>query len=50
MTLVDTDVRGTAENQNEVAVKALGQSSQRRAVFREIHSGKKRVKTVAEIA
>jgi hypothetical protein len=50
MTLAVTDVRGTAENQIEVAAKALGQSSHRRAVFREIHSGKRRVKTVAEIA
>jgi TIR domain len=32
------------------AAKAIGQSSQRRAVFREIHSSKKRIKTVGEIA
>jgi hypothetical protein len=50
MTVATTDVRGTAEHQIEVAAKALGGSSQRRAVFREIHSGKKRIKTIAEIA
>lgn len=50
MTIATTDVRGTAEHQIEVAAKALGGSSQRRAVFREIHSGKKRTKTIAEIA
>src|SRR6266478_6793271 len=50
MSLDVTDVRGTAEQQIEVAAHALGQSSQRRAVFREIHSGKRRIKTVAEIA
>jgi hypothetical protein len=50
VTIATTDVRGTAEHQIEVAAKALGGSSQRRAVFREIHSGKKRTKTIAEIA
>ncbi len=50
MTLAVTDVRGGAEHQKDEAAKALGQSSQRRAVFREIHSGKKRIKTVQEIA
>src|SRR5437773_465109 len=49
MTLHVAD-RGTAEHQIEVAAKALGGSSQRRAVFRAIHSGKKRTKTIAEIA
>jgi hypothetical protein len=32
------------------AANALGQSSHRRVIFREIHSGKKRIKTVQEIA
>jgi hypothetical protein len=50
MTLAVTDVRGTAEHQIAQAAKALGQSSQRHAIFRAIHSGKKRVKTVQEIA
>jgi TIR domain-containing protein len=50
MTIAVTDVRGTADHQIAVAAQALGQSSQRRAVFREIHSGKKRIKTVEEIA
>jgi hypothetical protein len=50
MTVAVTDVRGTAQHQIAVAAQALGQSSQRRAVFREIHSGKRRIKTVAEIA
>ena len=50
MILAVTDVRGTAEHQIAEAARALGQSSHRRAVFREIHSGKKRIKTVAEIA
>jgi hypothetical protein len=50
VTLAVTDVRGTAEHQIAEAARALGQSSHRRAVFREIHSGKKRIKTVAEIA
>jgi hypothetical protein len=50
MTLPVTDVRGTAESQIAEAAKALGQSSQRRAVFREIHTGRKRKKTASEIA
>jgi hypothetical protein len=50
MALPVTDVRGTAEHQILEAARALGQSSQRRAVFREIHTGKKRIKTVQEIA
>jgi hypothetical protein len=50
VTIATTDVRGTAEHQIQVAADALGQASQRRAVFREIHRGKKRVKTVEEIA
>jgi hypothetical protein len=50
MTLAVTDVRGTAEHQISEAAKALGQSSQRRAVFREIHSGKRRTKTATAIA
>jgi hypothetical protein len=45
-----TDVRATAEHQIAEAAKALGQSSQRYAIFRVLHSGKKRVKTVQEIA
>jgi len=45
-----TDVRGTAEHQIAEAASALGRSPQRIAVFREIHSGKKRVKTATEIA
>jgi len=48
--LAVTDVRGTAEHQIAEAARALGQSSHRQAVFREVHSGKKRIKTVAEIA
>ncbi len=50
MTTATTDVRGTAEHQIHVAAEALGQASQRRAIFREIHRGKKRIKTVEEIA
>jgi hypothetical protein len=50
VTIATTDVRGTAEHQIHVAAEALGQASQRRAVFREIHRGKKRIKTVEEIA
>src|SRR5688572_5625260 len=50
MTLAVTDVRSGGERQIEQAAKALGESSHRRAVFREIHSGKKRIKTVQEIA
>lgn len=50
MTLAVTDVRSGGERQIEQAAKALGQSSHRRAVFRELHSGKKRIKTVQEIA
>ena len=50
MTIATTDVRGTAEHQIQMAAEALGQASQRRAVFREIHRGKKRIKTVEEIA
>ena len=50
MTIATTDVRGTAEHQIQMAADALGQASQRRAVFREIHRGKKRIKTVEEIA
>ena len=50
MALPVTDVRGTAEHQIAEAAQALGQSSHRRAVFREIYSGKKRTKTVQEIA
>src|ERR687892_1567372 len=50
MTIPVTDVRGTGEHQIDVAARALGQSSQRRAVFSAIHSGKKRVKTIAELA
>jgi hypothetical protein len=50
MTLSVTDVRSGADRQIDEAAKAIGQSSQRRAIFREIHSGKKRIKTVQEIA
>jgi hypothetical protein len=50
MTLAVTDVRSGADPQINEAAKALGQSSQRRAVFRQIHSGRKRTKTVQEIA
>lgn len=50
MTIATTDVRGTAEHQIQMAAEALGQASQRRAVFREIHRGKKRINTVEEIA
>jgi TIR domain len=50
VTIPVTDVRGTAEHQIEMAAEALGQASQRCAVFREIHRGKKRTKTVEEIA
>jgi hypothetical protein len=49
MTLHVAD-RGTAEHQISEAAKALGRSPQRIAVFREIHSGKKRIKTATEIA
>src|SRR5207237_7077588 len=50
MTLAVADVRGTAEHQIAEAAKALGNAKQRVAVFREIHSGKKRIKTATEIA
>lgn len=50
MTLPVTDVRGGADHQIGEAAKALGRSPQRRAVFREIHTGRKRIKTVQEIA
>ena len=50
MTIATTDVRGIAAHQIQMAAEALGQASQRRAVFREIHRGKKRIKTVEEIA
>lgn len=50
MTLAVTDVRGTAQHQIAEAAKALGRSPQRRAVFAEMHSGKKRTKTASEIA
>jgi hypothetical protein len=50
VTLAVTDVRGTAEHQIAEAARALGQSPHRRAVFAEIHSGRKRIKTVQEIA
>lgn len=50
MTIAVTDVRGGAEHQISEAAKALGKAAQRIAVFREIHSGKKRIKTATEIA
>jgi hypothetical protein len=50
MSIAVTDVRGSAEHQIDVAAKAIGRSPQRRAVFREIHSGRRRVKSATEIA
>ncbi len=50
MTIAVTDVRTGAEHQINEAARALGQASQRRAVFREIHTGKRRTKTVQEVA
>jgi hypothetical protein len=50
MTIEVADVGGTAEERINAAASAVGQSSQRRAIFREIHSGRKRIKTVQEIA
>lgn len=49
MTLHVAD-RGTAEHQISEAAKALGRAPQRIAVFKEIHRGKKRIKTATEIA
>lgn len=50
MPLSVTDVRGGAEHQISEAAKALGRAPQRRAVFLEMHRGKKRIKTASEIA
>src|SRR5687768_9359058 len=49
MTLSVAD-RGTAQQQITEAANALGRSEQRIAVFREIHSGRSRIKTATAIA
>ena len=48
MTMLVTDLRGA--HQIDAAVKALGRARQRIEVFREIHSGRSRVKTATQIA
>jgi hypothetical protein len=48
MTVLVTDLRGA--HQIDAAVKALGGARQRIEVFREIHSGRSRVKTATQIA
>lgn len=50
MTIAVTDVRSGAEHQINEAARTLGKGAQRIAIFREIHSGKRRIKTATEIA
>ena len=50
MLLSFTDVRSSPKDQIAHAVEVLGHSKQRLAIFKEIYRGKKRVKTVYEIA
>ena len=45
-----TDFRSNSNDQIAHAVKVLGRSKDRLAVFREIHRGKKKIKTASEIA
>ena len=44
-----SDVRSSPSDQIAHAAKVIGKSLHRKAVFRAIYYGKKRVKTVAEI-
>jgi hypothetical protein len=50
MTLETTDIRSSPNEQIVHAAKVIGRSDARRKVFKEIHRGKKRIKTVDEIA
>jgi len=50
MTIETTDIRSSPNEQIVHAAKVLGRSEARRKVFEEIHRGKKRAKTVDEIA
>lgn len=50
MTVPVTDVRSNPKDQIAHAANVLGRSKDRIAVFVEIHTGRKRVKTAAEIA
>jgi len=50
MTIETTDIRSSPNEQIVHAAKVIGRSKDRRKVFEEIHRGKKRVKTVEEIA
>ena len=49
MTIETTDIRSSPNEQIVHAARVLGRSEDRRKVFKEIHRGKKRVKTVDEI-
>ncbi len=50
MSVPVTDFRSNSNDQIAHAVKVLGRSKDRLAVFREIHRGKKKIKTASEIA
>jgi len=49
MVIETSDVRSSANEQIAHAAKVIGRSHVRREVFKEIHRGKKRVKTIDEI-
>jgi hypothetical protein len=50
MTIETTDIRSNPNEQIAYAATVIGRSEARRKVFEEIHRGKKRVKTVGDIA
>ncbi|MCI0695184.1 hypothetical protein L0337_24640 [candidate division KSB1 bacterium] len=50
MTLPVTDIRSNHQDQIAHAIKVLGRSKDRIAVFVELHRGKKRIKTVTELS
>ena len=49
MTIETTDIRSNPNEQIAYAAAIMGRSEARKQVFKEIHRGKKRVKTVSEI-
>ena len=49
MTIETTDIRSNPNEQIAYAAAIIGRSEARKQVFKEIHRGKKRVKTVSEI-
>jgi len=49
MTIETTDIRSNPNEQMAYAATIIGRSETRKQVFKEIHRGKKRIKTVSEI-